>query len=678
MVPDPEDMVLGPPRMSFSSAGRKGAENDKTREGDPQNRLNNFRPRTGDGDGDRFREGRNANPLRRRDASDHDTEGWSTVKPRKSFGAEGAERFQGRMGMAGARDDKRQSKETDRSSRGFDSFNRERDVDEEGRQRNGTRHSKEPSESRTGEKRERMDRAKSWRDKAAVDAEDHGHGRYGGNSNNNNSRQWGRDGRAEREPEWMDEPAEHKMPEKKTLEDFKKWKEEMRQAQEGKSGKPAAVPMPEATDPARPSLRSPPVDAGPDKFFAAFGATPNIPTPSDEVASKPASKSSRFTSFFATQAAPQPEPAPAPAPPPAQGPPGLNGLLGALQAAPSGGANATPDEKQAFANIIAKLKVQSMSATPPAATPFASPPPDPTGGHQKTATAPSPFQQMHGQEGPMGRPPQELHAPRPQQQAARPDQLMQDLLGHHQRVSSQSSGRHEGNKPDPQRNNSNTEFLMNLMRAPDAQRSESAMMRAAQQAQKQVPMAQQQQEHEGEDGRNAQRMRGPPPGFGMDDRFRSEGDFRQGQPQQPPHILQRPQGLPGLDQLPPGFMGGHMPPPQQQGQQPPRGGPMPPPGLQGGRGMPPGMFPPGMPPPGPHMHPDMGNMPAPPRNMGMPPPGFFNGAPPMPGGPPGFMAPMGGFNGPPGPESPFSAGPHSAGPFERGMPQGRGGNFGRG
>lgn len=675
--------------MSFTSAGRKGAENDKTREGDSQGRPNNFRSRTGEGDGDRFREGRNANPLRRREGGDQDNEGWSTVKPRKSFGAEGAERFQGRMGMAGGRDDKRQSRETDRHVRGFDMFNRDKDNEEEGRPRNGLRHKAEGSEGRIGgEKRERMDRAKSWRDKAEVDTDDYGSGRYGNNSNN---RHWGRDGRAEREPEWLDEVVEPKV-EAKTQKDFQKWMEEMKKASGGgasASSKPTAVSMPEgAQEAAKPPMRSPPADSGMDKFFMAFGEPAAASTPGEEPKPKAAGKSSRFTSFFANQDAPKPESAPQSQPAPGPAPPAANGLLGALMSAPSG-PNATQDEKQAFQNIIAKLKVQSMSATPPGSTPFAAPPPNQQEGQQRTG--PSPFQQMQGErhEGPMGRPPQhsqEIHAPRPQQQTARPDQLMQDLLGHHQRVSSQGSGRNEGNTPNLARNNSNTEFLMNLMRTPDAQRSDSAMMRAAQHAQKQGPMPQQSSEREGEfgeDGRNAQRMRGPPPGFGMDDRFRGEGgDFRQGQ-QPPPHILQRPQGPPGLE-MPPGFMGGHMPPPQQQGQQPPRGGPMlPPPGLQGGRGLPPGMFPPGMPPPpGPPMHPDMANMPGPPRNLGMMPPGFYNGGPPPPGGPQ-FMPPgMGGFNGPPGPESPFpgppSTGPHAGGPFDRGMPGNRGGNFGRG
>jgi hypothetical protein len=255
------------------------------------------------------------------------------------------------------------------------------------------------------------------------------------------------------------------------------------------------------------------------------------------------------------------------------------------------------------------------------------------------------------------------------------------LVGHHQRVSSQGSSRVESGAP--RNNNSNTEFLMNLMRGPD--RSDSGMMRAVQQAQNQGPPP---SDDFSRDSRNAQRqMRpGPPPGFAMDD----GGDFmpnpNQGAPTQ---ILQRPPPPPGLEQMPPNWMAGRgqMPPPppppqqvpqpqqvQPQGQHHQQRGPMlPPPGLVG-RNPPPGM-PPMFAPNFPHggmPHPDA--MGPPPRNMGPPPPGFFGQMPPN------FMPPgMAGFGGPSGPESPGAFGPGS--PFEaRGMmpPGGRGANFGRG
>ena len=700
--------------MAFASSGRnKTLENDKsTRDADPQGRFNNLRNKSGDFDGDRFRDGRNVNPLRRRgDAGDQDGEGWSTVKPRKSFGAEGAERFHGRMG-GNFRDEKRAPRERDdRSARPFDGFMSHREGDEEGRPRNHalTKGKQDPwqrsenSEGRVPEKRERIDRAKSWRDRNP-DNEAAADDPHAGRSHD--SRRWGRDQqpqRFEREPEWLDEPAEPKS-ETRTAQDFQKWMEEMKKSKDGGAGvtKTTTLPVPETTaQSVKPPLRSPGVETGPDKFFLAFGSTPTGEASTrGEVkeSAKPkaaAGKSSRFTSFFQSQDGGRGEsaaasPAAALPPPPPQPPTNGLGMLGLLAspAAPGSGAQPPDEERQAFQQLLAKLQKQSVSQTPPGPSPY--PPPSVNNtGDAGYRTGPSPFQQMLGgdrQDGPMSRPPpvthqsHEIHAPRPQPQAARPEQLLQDLVGHHHRVSSQGSARGESNP----RNNSNTEFLMNLMRAgPDSQRSDSAMMRAAQQAQKQ--MMPQPNEREGDfpqDGRNSQRQQmrpPPPPGFPADDSFRGgEAEFRQNQPTQ---ILQRPPPPPGLDQMPPGWMGsGQMPPPppqqQQQVQPQPqsqqRGPMLPPPGLAGGPGrsgpMPPHMFPPNMPPmPPPEA---MGNMP--PRNMGPPPPGFFNGPPH------GFMPPgMAGFNGPPGPEAPFAGSPFEG----RNMPPstgGRGASFGRG
>lgn len=710
--------------MAFASSSRIGGKTQDadrpTKDGDAtQGRFSNIR-RVGENDGERFREGRNANPLRRRNESgDGDAEGWSTVKPRKSFGAEGAERFQGRMG-GNFRDDKRTPRDRDdRTPKPFDGFSRERDGDEEGRPRNTTGKKLEPwnkteaSEPHTGpapEKRERMDRAKSWRerDPTSQPLEERGNDR-------NNARWAGRDQRHEREPEWLDEPVEPKT-EAKTQQDFQKWMEEMKRLKgDGPpSTKPSVGPVPEAPfDAAKPAVQSAPaVEIGPDKFFMAFGAKTGMEasTPTDQEGqaprSKPSGKSSRFTSFFA-----QPQEAMPAMPPmmqqkpeptlPIMSPPVGGGIFPPGFGAPPG---APDEEKQAFQQLLAKLQKQSVSATPPQPSPFPAPS---QGSHgevsKKTSIASSsPFQLFQGGErrdGPVGRPPaqqhhQEIHAPRPQQQA-RPEQLLQDLVGHHQRVSSQGSTRAE-----PARNNSNAEFLMNLMRGGPDTRSDSALMRAHHQHQQQQQQQQQRQaaqfdereQFSPQENRGPPRNIPPPPGFPMSDSFPGgDGEPRQSQPTQ---ILQRPHPPPGLDQMPPNWMNaGQVPPPHQQRQQPPqqhsqpqtpqqqqppRGGPMlPPPGLAGGPGRsmpPPHMFPPNFP-PGAMPPPDMGNMP-PPRHIGPPPPGFFGNMPP------GFIPPPGlpGFNGPPGgPDSPHGFGGN---PFERGMPppgaHGRGASFGRG
>ncbi|KAK7398138.1 hypothetical protein QQX98_012480 [Neonectria punicea] len=730
---NPEDIVFAPPRMAFASASARGNKSidDKTiKDPDALGRFGNFRSRNGDADADRFREGRPANGFRRREG-DGEGEGWSTVKPRKSFGHEGAERFHGRMG-GNFRDDKRPPREQrdereaprDRPARNFDNFTRERDGDDaDARARNGLNRGKvEPwfkneSNSNTNtnneglapEKRERIDRAKSWRDrdKDAEVVDDR-------NNNRTHERRWGRDRdqRVEREPEWLDEPLEE-HPEAHTQQDFQKWMEEMKKAKNrapsapDKSGPLETVQAPIEVE--KPAVQSAPaVEAGPDKFFMAFGGsksgleTSTPGEPAEPNMSKAAGKSSRFTSFFShaqeeVRGRPEPPPQmtapPMSAPPmamagppmtgpPMSGPP-MNGLPFPMVGGPAA-PHAPEEERQAFQQLLMKLQKQTMSATPPGSSPFAVPPhmgPS-NGGKPNSMTSPEPqFQQYGGDRRmdgmPMGRPPpqhvQEILAPRPQPQSARPEQLLQDLVGQRQRAPSQPSGR-----PEIARNNSNTEFLMNLMRAPpDAQRNELLMRMAQPQKQQQMPPLNDREPDYSRDPRAAQRQMRPqpPPGFPMDEPYRNaDPDTRPNQ--QPTQILQRPPPPPGLDQMPPSWMpgGGQMPPPVQRGPM------MPPPGLAGGpgghngpngpnRNMPmPHMFPPNFPPGAMPPLEAMGGMP--PRNMPPPPPGFY-------GGPPhGFIPPgLGGFNGPPVPE-------FAGAPFEgRGMPPtgnpGRGAAYGR-
>ncbi|PHH86153.1 hypothetical protein CDD83_10653 [Cordyceps sp. RAO-2017] len=691
---NPDDIVFGPPRMNFSSArGNKTLENDKTpKDFDIQGRTS-LRGRNGESDGDRLN-GRGAH-VRRSDA-DQDGDGWSTVKPRKSFGTEGAERFHGKMG-GNFRDDRRSTKDRDdrdatrdRTARPFDGFVRDRDhADGEGRPRNGLGRSKletwRSSDSKDGshpEKRER-DRTKSWRDRdkepEPSSSDDRGAGRV-------SDRRWGRerDHRVERDPEWLDEPQAEQR-EAHTQQDFQKWMEQMKAAKTGgaASGKAAAPAAPAASAPTeaaaeaskRPAPAPAPVEAGPDKFFMAFGGGGNpleATSPPEQVKdapskAKPAGKSSRFTSFFAqphheTRARSE-------ASTPLTGPPTNGPATGPVAAPGPAPAPAPEEERQAFQQLLAKLQKQSMSATPPGPSPFAAPQHSQAMDADKKSaiTSPNPFQQYNGdrREAPAGGPaaqhPHEILAPRPQQQSARPDQLLQDLVGHHQRVSSQGSLRTGASSA---RNNSNTEFLMNLMRvAPEAAQRAEPPTRALQ-PQKHGQMtsfAEREAEFLGRENRGGQRqMRPPPPpGFPMDEAFHgAEQEQRQSQPTQ---ILQRPPPPPGLDQMPPEWMarGGQMPPPQQRGPM------MPPPGLAGGpsRNMPmPHMFPPNFPPAG---------LPPPDALGAMPPPGFFNGPPH------GFVPPgLGGFNGPPGPEA------HTFGgsPYEgRGIPpsSGRGASYGR-
>lgn len=691
-LPDPDDIVFGPPRMAFSSArGNKALENDKSSKEPETPGRTSLRGRNGDVDGDRLRDGRSSTHLRRSDV-DQDGDGWSTVKPRKSFGAEGAERFHGKMG-GNFRDERRPARDRDerdaardRPARAFDTFVRDREpTDGESRPRNGLGRNKldpwrssDAKDSPQPERRDR-DRMRSWRDRDREhepSLDDRGGGR-------NPDRRWGRerDHKTEREPEWLDEPHVEQR-EAHTQQDFQKWMEQMKAAKSGGSAstKSAAAATSEAVTEAPKRSAPAPVEVGPDKFFMAFGggssATLDATSPSEpkEAPSKAklAGKSSRFTSFFSQ--AHQDARVRSEASTPLTGPP-TNGLVaGAAPAMAS--APAPEEERQAFQQLLAKLQKQSMSGTPPGLSPFAAPQQqtvltDP--GKKSAVASPDPFQQYGGErrDGPMGAaPPQhpyEILAPRPQQQSARPDQLLQDLVGHHQRVSSQGSVRPEASSA---RNNSNTEFLMNLMRAaPDLQRAgHGSGVQQPQKAGVMSPFVEREHDFLARENRGAQRQMRPqpPPGFPMDEPFRgADQEQRQSQPTQ---ILQRPPPPPGLDQMPPEWMarGGQMPPPQQRGPM------IPPPGLAGGpsRNVPlPHMFPPNFPPVGVPPPEAMGAMP--PRNLPMPPPGFFNGPPH------GFVPPgLGGFNGPPGPE------PHmfGASPFEnRAIPpsSGRGASFSR-
>lgn len=125
--------------MAFASSGRgsKTLEGDKaTKDIDPVGRFG-LRNRNSEADGDRLRA---PNALRRRGENDLDSEGWSTVKPRKSFGAEGAERFHGRMG-GNFRDEKKPVRENDRDAtrdrvtRVSDTLTRDKDAENDNRTR---------------------------------------------------------------------------------------------------------------------------------------------------------------------------------------------------------------------------------------------------------------------------------------------------------------------------------------------------------------------------------------------------------------------------------------------------------------------------------------------------------------------------------------------------------------
>ncbi|KAI6313616.1 hypothetical protein MCOR23_010351 [Pyricularia oryzae] len=423
---NPDDIILGPPRTSFASASARNSfklgDNDKPpRDQEPRGDRFNFRNRNGEPDqshdraSDRFRDGRGN--LRRRDDGDQDSDGWSTVKPRKSFGHEGAERFQHGRGGAFRTDQTRDERKMrdkdefdstrDRQRRPFDNHGRDRDGDDADPRWNLTRGRSEPwfrdnthddrdrgdradrQDRERPSQRERIDRAKSWRDRDQHDQRDR--------VDRHNDRRF--DHRNERDPEWLDEPAGEKAG-GHTEEDFKKFMESMKAGQSGPK-KPENT-QPSQADNARgnnvnlpksePAAKSANSE---DKFFSKFISPVDAGSEKQDDHSKrdslpggQASKSSRFTSFFAAPQAhaeppalPQPEVGSTAPMPSGHLPPGANG--GALAAFFGGafeaGSNShapqqDQSEKQAFAALLQKLQLQTISSPSPTASPHAPPP----------------------------------------------------------------------------------------------------------------------------------------------------------------------------------------------------------------------------------------------------------------------------------------------------------------
>lgn len=674
----------------------------------------NFRSRANDSDTatpDRYRDRDGRNNFRRRGDQDQDSEGWSTVKPRKSFGTEGAERFHGRMGAAGerfgGRDDRRTRDRDDREggdrrSRNADSHKDDEDI--ETPRRNGLGRGKsEPwyrddrNDGGHGDapisQRERIDKAKSWRerDPAAIET------RRNERNNDRNYGRWDRDRdqRAEREPEWFDsEPVEEKTT-GHTEEDFKKFMETMKAKQGGApkaEEKPAAQEKSVLDGPLEPDLKiasAPAIDPGPDKFFSAFGdATTPAAESKDSIRAKGAS---RFMTFLNKQddSRSRTEP-PTPAAAAHTG--------GPTQAAPA----QNEAEKEAFALLIQKLQVSrgaSQGGGPPpqslAGLFDRNPPPPPESQPQpqpkSVVGSPEPYQQYgdHREDPRLRAPPLPQHpmhnmisprqmGPLAQPPPSRPEQALQDLLAQRHNIPNQNNGRASQNSTH---NNSNTDFLMRLMQGhrdvPEPPRSE--LLVRMPQPTKQVSLAnipdrEQDYQRERRDSQRQQqqiqqqqmRLQGVPPGF-MDDQFHSpELDSRPGQPTT---ILQRPPP-PGLDhhglhhfQMGGGGVSQQIPPQRPM---------IPPPGLVNGpRNVNPPMpgmyqnFPPqgpgpvfgAPPPPGPPE--GLGGPPLGPMQRGIgPPPGFFGGQIPS-----GFIPPMGpaGFQGPDGPGGFPGAGPGGPG-----------------
>lgn len=518
-----------------------------------------FRGKAGEGDNERHREGR-SNLLRpKRAEGESDNEGWSTVKPRKSFGTEGAERFNGRMGLDRHREDRRfedrrvkDREERDvkeRPQRGFDTFSRDKDNDQEperdNTRRNGLGRGGRVDSWRGGDNsdapptpRDRAsngeryaERSRGWREKERDDRGERGNERNErADRGDRGDRRWDRQQRHEVEPEWLDEPAEEKKTQGHTSEDFEKWRQQTRRGDEKAAS--SKTPAEEGTKGEnggsffgfeKQKVETPlAIDTGPDKFFGMWATPKDENGPSSGVESKKEGvpkaqtigKSSRFTSFFAQDEPPrrQTEP-PSPMPPP----PSDNGLASLFGGGGNSGnnSNSTPmEEKAAFAQLLQKLQSQQLggSGSTPPANILQQPKPPALEKHQSnpnTNPLPTPGAESFQQYRPERQDDRQNAGSRNSQQAlqdilaqrqvttsqptaVRPEQMLQDLVGQRQNALSQSSVR-----PEQAQGRNNTEFLMNLMRAaPEPQRTEQVLLRMPPQRNTDRVMQQQQQQQQ--------------------------------------------------------------------------------------------------------------------------------------------------------------------------------------
>lgn len=544
--------VLGPPKTSFASArNSKPLDGDKTKEPDTRDK---YPFRKGDNEAERGNGRYNQRP--RRGDQDQDSEGWSTVKPRKSFGAEGAERFTGRMGGDRNRDDappmpRRGSRAADddtrdRPTRNFNNYSRDKDTIREsiegtdatsrwngynrGRNEPSWFKDKEdsapPSENRKSNG-EKFGGNRGWREKDNRDdrpydrTNDRNNDRGDRNADRNFDRgdrgdrtddrtkgRWSRDDRREREPEWMDEPAGDKKV-VHTAADFQKWKESMNRGIDPSLAKSSGADE-------KPILDT----SGQDAFFG-FNATNTKAEPQSAVEPAP----EKFKSMWAS-ARDDDEPL------------SISKRDGPLKTAPVGKASRftsffanpvqddssrraepapsassalkeapQPDnkEKEDFQKLLQKLQSQSIMGN----LKLPSPPPN-----QASQPKPPPLKQtslpgmeQFNQFRPAMPEPPSAGLRESQQQAA-----FQEMMGSRPASTSQSTSRvdsmshdimalrqnalSQGSNRPEQDLNKNSAFLMNLMQSrptPDQMRAEQMMMRGPPPPPQQQPSRQQQQ-----------------------------------------------------------------------------------------------------------------------------------------------------------------------------------------
>ena len=339
-IADPEDIVLGPPKTAFASAS--GARSNSKISGTPQRSsfTNNEDPAVKDDrttfrdkyskDGQRNerngekRDSKLGATQNRRSVKD-DSDLWSSVRQQRNPANDDHERLHQKNGDR-EHDRTREGGREHKAQRGFENHRRDGDADADGghasRRIGPARGRNEPSwnreESRIqdgGDGDSEMAKPRDWRDKERRGAR-------------GPERDWNRGGKVELDPEWMDEPEPESKEQKRTQEDFERWKERMK-ASNGSTQDTPLSPVEQrpshdrtvsnaGTGVAKAKVEAPLiVDSSLDGFFGLWdkpkkdeelmgsttgiGMKPNLANTAAKV-----SKPSKFTGFFAPKADAEP------------------------------------------------------------------------------------------------------------------------------------------------------------------------------------------------------------------------------------------------------------------------------------------------------------------------------------------------------------------------------------
>ncbi|KAF2268778.1 hypothetical protein CC78DRAFT_540618 [Lojkania enalia] len=291
----PDDTVLGPPKLSFTSASRvtKASDNAEKRSTNPvEGELGDRFPTrdrwTRDRDTDRNREKTSFTNGRR--APREDGEGWTNVKSRKSLGQDDFDR----------------------------GFGRSSDRDRERHSKDGEGDASDGPTRRTGTGRDKFER---WSRRDDINAKEGEGSRFSGagqggwrdrerDRDRDKDRDWNRGaGRVEEDPEWMDTRAGSEKKQAKTQEDFQKWKESMKakdtaveEKEEPKTEQALTPeqPIPSMFSPIPPSKLSTPLEQPQGLLFGNWGKDKIADGSAPETAPKPKQKhKSKFANMFA-------------------------------------------------------------------------------------------------------------------------------------------------------------------------------------------------------------------------------------------------------------------------------------------------------------------------------------------------------------------------------------------